>query len=113
MLSVVQSYISSQVYDDYRLFKIIKSWYLGGKATEYDLFKYVDFSQLTKEQKRYIKDLPNFPEEYLGNPFENSPIFSNYLFQKNGISFHNYEETPKKWRSYYKAHSNYLDFEVF
>jgi hypothetical protein len=35
MLSIIQTYISSESYDDYRLFKIIKSWYMSKKIKNY------------------------------------------------------------------------------
>jgi hypothetical protein len=52
------------------------------------------------------------PEKYFGNPFERSAIFSHYLFGQNGIQFHQYEETPKKWRHYYTTTGEEFDFAV-
>ncbi len=46
MEEFVRNYVQSKQYSEYQLFKIIKSWYMSTKCTKYDLFQYVDFTQL-------------------------------------------------------------------
>jgi hypothetical protein len=55
MEEFVRNYVQRKEYSEYQLFRIIKSWYLSTKCSKYELFEYVDFSQLETKHKREVK----------------------------------------------------------
>lgn len=52
MLGIIQTYVAQESYNDYQLFKILKTWYLKSKSSNYALFKYINFSELNIKQKK-------------------------------------------------------------